>query len=115
RVARTQVAVIPRLVIRMTRGQRPQPDRRQQPLRYHAKYRLPSAFLQNRIRQREREDLIRPTRRVGAALAVDDLVEIPAPCLPDAGVERVSGPPGPLREPSRIGVARLRADPAFPE
>src|SRR5688572_5312011 len=63
-VARTQVAVVARLVIRMLRIERPQPDWRQQPAFHRIEYCAPTGLVEHRVLQREGKNLIRPARGV---------------------------------------------------
>ena len=108
-VARAQIAVVVRLVVRMARRQRPQADRRQQPLAHDLHHRLPARAVEHRMVERDREQLVRPARRIVAVLAVDDVVEIAALLVPEALVERLARALGVLAEiaaSSPLAVAR---------
>jgi len=89
-VAAAQIAVVLRVVVDVPRAQSAQPERRQQLVVNHPQHRLPVAASENRMRQRERDDLIRAARRVVAILAVDDVEQVPHGLVPEAAIERVA-------------------------
>ena len=76
RVARAQVAEVARLVVGVAGRERAQADRRQQPIAHDAHHRLPAVARQHRMRQRDREHLVRPALRIvaRAPVGVDDVV-----------------------------------------
>ena len=73
---------------RMIWGQRAKANRREQPLAHDFQNRSPAAAIQHRMSERDGEHLVRPATHVIAVLAVDDVVEVAALVLTEAGVER---------------------------
>src|SRR5271154_681964 len=88
RIAGAQVAEIARLVIGLDRRKGAQPDRRQQLLSYRGDDPLPTLLVEDRVFERDREDLVRSERVVVAILAIDNVVEIAAGRMPEAVIER---------------------------
>ena len=86
-VARPQVAVVAGLVIGVARRQRPQADRRQQPLANDVEHRRPPLGVEDRVGQGDGEDLVRPASRVVAVFAVHDVVNVAAGRVPEAVVK----------------------------
>src|SRR5271154_7589655 len=83
-----QVAEIARFVVGLARRKGAQPDRRQQLLSYRGDDSLPTLLVEDRVFERDREDLVRSERGVVAILAIDDVVEIAATRLvPKAAIE----------------------------
>src|SRR5437763_7997138 len=64
RVARPEIAEVLLLIVRMIRRQRAQPDGREQLLLHHLQHALPARLVQDRIRERDRKELVRTTGRV---------------------------------------------------
>src|SRR5437660_278825 len=79
-----QVAVIPRLVIRVPGAERPQADRREQLCPNHFQDRLPPIAVENRMVERNREDLVGPTRRVVPVRAIDHVPQVAPVRIPEA-------------------------------
>lgn len=73
RIARPQIAVVRRLVVGMVLGQRPQAEGREQLVSHDLDDTLPSRFVEDRIIERDREDLVRPE---GGIVGIDDIVEM---------------------------------------
>src|SRR5262245_57679224 len=90
RVARAQVAVVRRPVIGMAWRERAQADRRQQPIGDHVEHGFPFVFVEDRILQRERQQLVRAAGLVVAALAVYDVEKVSAIGVPESAVERLA-------------------------
>src|SRR6185437_11025883 len=58
-VASAKIAIISRFEVPVSRGKRSQPYRRQQLLFHYLQHRVPARFVENRMVQRDRKDLIR--------------------------------------------------------
>jgi len=89
-IAAAQIAVILRVVVHVLRAQRAQPERRQQLVVNDSQHGFPVAASENRMRQRDCNDLVWPARRVVAVLAVDDVEQMPRGLVPEAAIERVA-------------------------
>src|SRR3954462_12759188 len=91
-IARAKVAEVARLVVAIARGERAETDRRQQPLAHDLHHRQPALTGQDRVGQRDREQLVGPALGiVAAALGIDDVEEIPTIGRPEPIVERALG------------------------
>src|SRR5262249_13422910 len=93
-IARTQIAIVLRFVVGMTRRQGTQTHRREQTLPDYLQYRLPTVLFQDSMGQGDSEYLVGAASPVVTLLAVHDIVKIAAVRIPEAAVK---GVPGPLR------------------
>src|SRR5579883_3534415 len=93
-VARSQVAVIGRLVVRLSRRQRTQAQRRKQTLAYHVHHWMPAILIEDRMRERDGKNLIGTARWIVALLAVHHVIEVSALGVPEAPIEGGSRPLG---------------------
>src|SRR5262245_6282157 len=92
RVPRPEIPVVLRLVIAMSRGERPQADRSDQPIANDLQHRLPSLAVQDRMVERNCQHLVGPAGWIVAGFAIDHVVQIPA-VEPEPPVERLARPP----------------------
>src|SRR6478752_4162501 len=74
---------------------------------------LPTRLIQNRMRKRDREQLIWPARRIVASFAVDYVIQIPARLIPEPAIERVTHPVGAVCQTLCGSVAVFGTNPAF--
>src|SRR5262245_42029057 len=83
-----QIAEILWLKVRVTRRERTQSVWRQQLIVHYINNGLPSLRIKYRMRQRDREQLIRPNRGIVTVFAVHDIEQRAAALVPEACVER---------------------------
>src|SRR5262245_16030887 len=93
-VAGAKVATILCIVVRRTGCDPSQSEPSQEPRGDVIENRFPADSIENGMRQRDREDLIRPAGIVVALLAVNDVVEVPKIGIPEPGVEGIRGATG---------------------
>ena len=93
-ISRTQIAEILWLIVRVTRRERTQAVWREQLIVRHVDDGLPTLLIENGMRQRDREQLIRPNRVVVTVLAVHDVEQSAASLVPETRVERFANAVG---------------------
>src|SRR5690606_14531952 len=123
-VTSAQVAPVARSVPRRPWCERSQPDRSKQLARDDIEHLPPARLVEDRVRQRDGEHLVRPQRRIIAVLPVHHVVEVAALGVPEALIEgcaravcrrvelvrglRVASPPLPACEqPLRVIPERI--------
>ena len=90
-VAGAQVAEIPRFVIGLARGERAQSNRRYQLGMHRGNDRIPILPIEDRVLERNRENLVRSESGVVTIFTIDDIVEIAACRVPKAAIEGIAG------------------------
>ena len=93
-IARAQIAEVTRLVTRMIRRQRAQPVRRQQASTHDIEQWTPALADEDRIIQRNGQDLIGPACGIvfsTLVVTIDNVVEITTFGIPIAAVEKIPG------------------------
>ena len=86
-IASAQITGVPRFEVRMTKIEGPQAVSRQQASTDGIDDRRPTRFVEDRMAERKREDLVGTARRIVARLAIDDVVQISAVVKPEASIE----------------------------
>ena len=91
-IARTKVSAVDRLIIGMFRRKRTKPDRREQFALGDVDHRFPTRFIQHRVIERDREELVRPAGRIIRAAAVDihHVIKMTTFLKPKSFVERLA-------------------------
>jgi hypothetical protein len=86
-ISRAQIAEILWLIVGMTRRERAHPIWREQLIVNHIDDGLPALRVEDGMRERDREQLIRPDRIVATLLAVDDVKQGARTLVPEPRVE----------------------------
>jgi hypothetical protein len=85
RVPRAQIALVSRSVRRLPRAERPQAHRREQFAAHRPQHRLPLRAVEDRIGQRDGEELVWPQRSI---VGVDHVEQMFPSGGDEAGIER---------------------------
>src|SRR4029450_1933013 len=86
-VASAQITEILSFEVRMTGIEGPEAVSREQASSDGIDDRRPTCFVEDRMAERKREDLVGTARRIVARLAIDDVVQISAGVKPEASIE----------------------------